>query len=110
MILREGLLDAPPQLVVLPPGYAPVSRLSNVPLRRSDTGGHSKVDIPVDELQDPPGQQLDLSLTFSRIRLLIRMRSYGVGRTDGRRGCRVAGGCKLSDVRSEKRRATDVGD
>jgi len=73
MVLRESLLDTSPQLVVLPPGHAPISRVSNVPLRRSGTGGHRKVDIPVDKLQDSPGQQLDLSLTFGRIRLLIRV-------------------------------------
>jgi len=71
MGLREGLLDASPQLVMFPPGYAPVNGVNNMPLRRSGTGGHREVDISVNELQDPPRQQLDLSLALSRIRLLI---------------------------------------
>jgi len=85
VVLGEGLLDAPPQLVMVPPGHAPVDGAGDMPLGRSSTGCHRKVDVSIDELQDPPGQQLDLSLTLSCVRLLIRVRSCRMRRANGGR-------------------------
>jgi len=73
VILREGLLDTSPQLVMFPPGHTPVYGSSDMPLRRSNTGGHREVDISVNELQNPPGQQLDFTLTLGCVRLLVRV-------------------------------------
>ena len=73
VVLRKGFLDAPPQLVVFSSGHTAVDQVGDMPLGRSGTGGHGKVYISINELQDPSGQQLDLSLAFSCVRLLIRV-------------------------------------
>jgi len=73
VVLREGFLNASPQFVMFPPSYTPIDGANNVPLRRSGTRCHRKVDISVNELQDPPGQQLDLPLALSPVCLRVRV-------------------------------------
>ena len=55
VVLREGFLNAPPQLVVISSGDAAVHRTDDMPPRRSGAGGHREVDVSVNELQDPSG-------------------------------------------------------
>lgn len=68
----ERLSYAPPQLVVVPCARAPHGR-PGLHVRDRCAGGDDPVSLPVDELQDPSPEQLDLALPVPGLCILVRV-------------------------------------